>query len=491
MRISEIGRRSFLQQSLALAGCTTVTGTLGALFARQAGAAGLLAPVPGPYGPIAPVRDLETGLFLLQLPQGFSYRSFGWSGDRMRNGQPTPQNHDGMAVVAFGAETVLIRNHENGVVPGYGLIDAKACYDKAFLAEGPLSGGNTVLRCRNGRWVDSAPALGGTSTNCCGGPTPWGTWLTCEETLNDFSEVGGRKHGYVFEVSADPQRTSGNPIVAMGRMRHEAVAVDPRTGAVYLSEDANHVSGFYRYIPNDTGGAVGALERGGRLSMARVAGTRSADLMAPAMGETYRIAWVPIAEPDAGPAMYGEDVASGPFLQGRDAGALRVSRGEGIWYSGGAIYMVDTAAGRDTAGVAGNGLGAVWRYDPVAETLTAIYVSENPVAGNHPDNITVSPRGGILFCEDGGGATDAFGFGERLMGLTARGESYIFAKNNIMLSAQDIAAAGKSAEFVPPADYRENEWAGACFDRAGTLFVNIQTPGVTFAITGPWPRGNL
>src|SRR5688572_19531546 len=174
-----IARRSLLQQGLALAGTASLAAPLEGLFARRAAAAGLPAPVPSPYGAIAPVRDLETGLFLLQLPSGFSYRSFGWTGDPMSNGQPTPPSHDGTAVVSFDPatrEAVLIRNHENGVVPGYGLIGAPARYDTATLAQGQLSGGNTILRFRDGTWVDTTPALGGTSTNCAGGATPWGTW---------------------------------------------------------------------------------------------------------------------------------------------------------------------------------------------------------------------------------------------------------------------------------------------------------------------------
>jgi secreted PhoX family phosphatase len=84
---------------------------------RSAAAAGQVAPVASPYGPIRPVQDLATGLPLLQLPVGFNYKSFSWTGDRMDNGQPVPGAHDGMGVVAVrnqdGAkEYVLVRNHE-------------------------------------------------------------------------------------------------------------------------------------------------------------------------------------------------------------------------------------------------------------------------------------------------------------------------------------------------------------------------------------------
>jgi uncharacterized protein len=75
------------------------------------------------------------------------------------------------------------------------------------------------------------------------------------------------------------------------------------------------------------------------------------------------------------------------------------------------------------------------------------------------------------------------------MGITKDGESYAFAKNVVTLKAEQIAQAGK---HVYPHDYRPEEWAGCCFDANGeVLFVNIQLPGITFAIWGPWERGNL
>jgi secreted PhoX family phosphatase len=90
-------------------------------------------------------------------------------------------------------------------------------------------------------------------------------------------------------------------------------------------------------------------------------------------------------------------------------------------------------------------------------------------------------------CEDAAG--NNFTAGERLIGLTLDGETFTFAMNNINLTAAQIAAAGKK---VAPGDNTQNEWAGATFSPDGRwLFVNIQTPGITFAITGPWHRGPL
>ena len=114
-------------------------------------------------------------------------------------------------IVDGEAEMTLIRNHEDKVNPMVGQIRASAIYDGAELDDdsdvGQLSGGTTNLVFRNGQFVSALPSLGGTIDNCAGGPTPWGTWLTCEEDLADFRDQGGRAHGYVFEVAADPQRS--------------------------------------------------------------------------------------------------------------------------------------------------------------------------------------------------------------------------------------------------------------------------------------------
>ncbi len=505
-----LSRRTLLRSVAATALAAPLLGLAG----RRAAALTRIEPIPSPYGAVAPVKDLTTGLPLLQLPEGFSYQSFGWVGDAMDDGSPTPADHDGMAVVRARLvngepEITLIRNHESDVNAAIGLIGAAAQYDTADVTyeerTGKLSGGNTTLVMRGGAWSSARPALGGTIYNCAGGPTPWETWLSCEEDKTDFTEIGGAPHGYVFEVSPDEGVTTGRPIVAMGRFDHEAVAVDPRTGAVYLTEDDRNQAGFYKFEPANTANAAGSLAEGGTLFMAKVAGEDRVDLLDPKMGDSYTIEWVEIEEPDLPPQPFTEpphpadNTASGPFVQGRGKGGLRMSRGEGIWYSAAdrVFYIVDTSTGMgedpDTGQViAGRGDGSVWSFDPAADRLTCLFQSENPLAGNNFDNVTVSPRGGVLLCEDGGGVEDAFGIGERLMGLTPAGETYIFAKNNVMLSPSEIQAAGKSAEFVEEGDHRSNEFAGATFDPSGRwLFVNTQSPGITFAITGPWERGLL
>ncbi|MGY1424310.1 alkaline phosphatase PhoX [Lysobacter sp. A289] len=499
----DLSRRQILKGSAAAMAMAAI-GSLGALYSRQAlaaasGDAMRLGPIAGPYGALAPVADSATGLELLQLPPGFSYTSLGWAGDLMDDGQPVPDRHDGMAVLqpqreGGGNELVIVRNHERGIGTP---IKAPGMYDTGLIGGGVAGGGTTNLTWRDGKLQAMEASLGGTLINCAGGPTPWGTWLSCEEVSSNEVSADGNKHGYVFEVDPDPARTSGRPIIGMGRFSHEAVAVDPRTGYVYLTEDDRNKSGLYRYVPDDTSGRNGSLANGGRLQAARVQGRRNADLCVAAIGDRYQLEWVDIDAPDldnlVAPASFPDidpgDTLSGPFAQAWTQGALRMSRGEGIWHAGDSLFIVDTSTGMDDSGRKGHGRGAVWVLDLPSQTLRALFVSGNQLAANNPDNVTVSPRGGVVLCEDGGESLDQYGPGARVLGLTGAGESFYLAKNNAELTSSQIAGAGKQ---VAEGDYRRGEFCGACWDPAGeTLFVNIQTPGITLAITGPWQHGGL
>ena len=124
------------------------------------------------------------------------------------------------------------------------------------------------------------------------------------------------------------------------------------------------------------------------------------------------------------------------------------------------------------------GQGQIWEYEPCSETLTLIFESPAAEVLNAPDNICASPRGGFILCEDGSGT-------EFLHGLTVDGNIFRFAQNNVVLRAPD-----SSHGFT--GDFRGSEFAGATYSPDGRwLFVNIQSPGITFAITGPWRNGAL
>lgn len=488
-------RRSILKSAGGAAALPFV-GALGALQMREAQAAGNTVRITAPYGPIAPVNDQVTGLPLLQLPAGFTYKSFGWTGDLMANGKATPGSHDGMAVVTTrkvgrSTEMVLIRNHERGTNSDASFFGSPAVYDNGFVSGSSYAGGGTTnLYFRDGNFVRTEASLGGTLTNCAGGLTPWGTWLTCEELGSDAVSTQGKKHGYVFEVNADPALTSPQPIIGMGRFAHEAVAVDPASGIVYQTEDSSGKSGFYRYIPDITPGGVGTLVQGGTLQMAKVKGQNNVNVAPAQLDVTYELEWVDIPNPDQNrgnaTGLNGQTItsAAGPFVQGWQKGALRMNRGEGIWYFAGKMYIMDTSGGTISR-------GAIWELDLATQVMTCIYSTASTLVGNMGDNLCVSPRGGIVICEDAStAANDEFGMGQRLMGLDTNGDTYIFSKNNINLSAAQLTAAGKLSSLA--GDRRANEFCGACFDPTGRyLFVNIQTPGVTFAITGPWGNGSL
>jgi secreted PhoX family phosphatase len=449
---ARLARRSFLRQS----GLVIAAGSMVPVIASRASAQTLASgPVTG-YGPLVP--DPEG---VLDLPAGFRYRVFSREGDALTGGGLVPASHDGMA--AFSASifgTALVRNHELnlGSIEEDGLTPVQHVpghdYDPAAVG-----GTTTLLLSRNNKLVSQKVSLSGTLDNCAGGPTPWGTWLTCEETFETLE----KRHGYIFEV--DPWR-GGNPepIVAMGRFEHEAVAF-ARDGSAYLTEDASEPFGcIYRYEPNRRLGGRGSLHAGGKLRAMALEGV-SVDLSeVQEPGTVLRVRWVDV--PNIDPA----DDATPTREQAIGKGATPIRKAEGAWRGqDGSIWFTasyadgpDAEDAEDVSAAAHS--GQVWRYDPRAQTMALVTLFPYGSPFDGPDNITVSPHGFALVCTDGD--DDNW-----LVGISERGESFAFAKN---ASTDD-------------------EFTGATFSPDGrTLFVNIQgAPALTFAITGPWHKGAL
>ena len=422
---------------------------------------------PNGFGPL---RSDPQGV--LDLPKDFRYEIISRAGERMQDGFYVPADADGMA--AFPGPdglTLLVRNHEvsSGVSAGQGAfgsgneqlskISAEQFYDSGRQAGQPCLGGTTTLvyNTKRRKLVRQHLSLAGTLRNCAGGPTPWNSWITCEETVERAGGYNAQDHGFNFEVpaSAKPGLADPVPLKEMGRFRHEAVAVDPSTGIVYQTED-RHEGLIYRYLPNEPG----KLAQGGRLQALMITDHPSLDLRNWEGGSTVTPGTqLPVDWIDLENVLSPEDDLR---FRGYEQGAARFARGEGMWYGDGALYFACTNGGRQKK-------GQIWRYVPESVeaseygapgTLELFVEPDDGDVVDNADNLTVAPWGDLIVCEDGSGE-------QYLVGITPEGEIYKFAHNAVS----------------------DSEFAGATFSPDGTtLFVNIQGEGLTLAIEGPWSR---
>ena len=500
-----LDRRTFLKGAAAAGGGLASVGAVERLVARDALGRGRRTSAE-PYGPLRRVRD-QRGVEVLALPAGFSYVTFSHSGSTMSDGHPTPLALDGMGAFGGGRRhgkgrhddlVRLVRNSEDrnpAGTPGGLLGDRSKAYD-------PTAYGGTctlVYDERRRRLVEDFVSLNGTSTNCAGGISYRRRfWLTGEEAVGgpdhaDASARFAKRHGYLFQTPVDRgpgELEPGVPVTAAGRFCHEAAAVDQRTGQVYETEDPGSGigAGFYRYTPDDPDD----LAAGGALHMLAIEGQPNVDLReGRKRGQALPVTWVRIDEPD--PDLERLSDADSTFNQGWGKGAAKFNRLEGCWEDDGTIFFVSTSGGDRKNGDVNSdgyaeGFGQVWAFRPRRQTLTLVYESRGGgQEADSPDNLTVTPRGGLLACEDD--ASSAFADTHplapgidnvnRLIGITQGGHAFEFAVNV----------------------HNGSELAGACFSPSGkTLFFNLfgraafsedPVEGMTVAVTGPWRRGPL
>lgn len=476
-----VSRRTFLTAS-ATAGLVAASG-VDAFAAPQRAAASLANELP----------VLADG-GKLALPQGFSAKRVGTIGAEAlfdtRDGKAvgtTPSNLDGTGAFQWRDRIRLVRNHEcrataSAPVP---LVEGTV-YDRAG---GAPMGGNTVVETdKDGNFIQQWVGLSGTIRNCAGGETPWGSWLACEEDTTKagttvFTDSDGKEyvtekdHGYVFEVFPDVVANQiPEPIKAWGRAVWEGAAIGPQRKDAYLTEDTGGGL-FYRWTaPHGTvikpGIARQFAEDDGVLQAAQLVknGTplvHYGELTAADLNKAYPVKWV-----DGG----ADRQAQTTDLRKQYPGATVHPKIEGCWTDGKGLWFTLSYTNSSQAAAFGIdedwGMVMYYSYKDQTLTLKEYWAKDNALGAvvrgdateaikqfHGPDNITVSPWGGVLIAEDGDNPCSLVAFSE---GTGSRE------------LARDLADRG--------------EWAGPCFSKTGNLlFASVQSD-CTYAITGPLAR---
>ncbi len=393
--------------ALTMGGATALTFSLG--FWRQAYAKPAVVGV-GPYGRLrAPDRNG------VRLPKGFEARLIGYSGERVPGTSfPWVFEPDGAACfpLSNGGWIYAANSEVNGTGGGA----ASICFD----ADGSI--------------VDAYRILAGTKWNCSGGATPWGTWLSGEEF----------RQGFVWEC--DPTRPGqGVARKLLGRYAHEAAVVDPKTGWVYLTEDAGK-GRLYRFCPDDYGDLSS-----GSLQAAKI------------NNDGAKVSWkqVSVRQPE------------------RSKGTSEFNRGEGAYFSDGYVYFTTTGDDR------------VWALNTTTDAIEVVYDAAelgDDAPLRDPDCITVHHTTGDIYV---GEDED-----DLQLVLLADGERNRVAAPFVQLighSGGEKGAPGQDPNVVTSSSWKPaSEITGLAFSPDGSrLYMTSQrgldgVHGMTFEITGPF-----
>ena len=348
---------------------------------------------------------------ILNLPKGFSYKIIARMGDPMSDGLVHPDKPDGMATyIGSNGRVILVRNHE--LMPtnfsAFGKkyeylekINKSKIYD---FRNGnlPCNGGTTTLIVNEDTLEveQSWLSLTGTLRNCAGGPTPWGTWISCEEIFMSVMNEYEQGHGYNFEVPITEHMQLADPIPlkAMGQFNHEAVCVDPRTSIVYQTEDRENGL-IYRFLPNKPG----KLVEGGKLQALAIKGRQYAatrnweeDQSFP-INEPLEVEWIDLEKVED----MEEDLLR---KEGLEKGAAAFARGEGMWFGNQELYFACTSGGATKTGQIFKYVPSSYEGTPREEEQPGrleLFLEPNDVELlKYCDNLTIAPWGDVIFCED-------------------------------------------------------------------------------------------
>lgn len=376
----------------------------------------------------------ETDVFGVRVPEGFTVRRVA------REGVPP----------ISGSEYLWHAKPDGGAV--FAAPDGGWVYVSNCEVEDPnnTAGVGALRFDADGNLVDAYPILTGSTKNCAGGATPWGTWLSCEET----------ESGYVYETYPLGTAEDAVKLPALGKFQHEAAAVDLLSDPmhIYMTEDQRAEDntglgggGFYRFVPdfNLTGpnGDPRPDLSSGTLEIAIVA---PGDIFSP-----RSVVWVPVPDPEPIDIVQHDQVLIPTRFQ--VPGSASFNGGEGIWYHTDRTIVFST-----------KGDNRLWRYDINAATIQAIYDDDSSPDNilSAVDNVIMTPQGDVIVCEDG--------------------------DDNQVVA---ITPEGRQVPMLQLVD--QGEPAGPSFSPDGQrLYVNgysgrsgpdeDRNRGATYEITGPW-----